>query len=72
MVPRESQDYEQRGSIIIKGFMVALPGTVRDNLGQVVEIEDTDEVEVRGEVHQIDGAVGDYVKRIIFYTMRAN
>jgi hypothetical protein len=67
VVPRESQDYEQRGSIIIRGFMVALGPTTSDTL-----VVDTDEVQIRGDVYQIEGAIGDYIKKRIFYTMRAN
>lgn len=72
VVPRQSQDYEQRGAIVISGFMVALPGVIKDTTGQTVELADSDEVEIRGEVYQVDGAIGDYGKKIIFYTMRAN
>lgn len=72
VVPRNSEDYEQRGAIIIKGFMVALPGVVNDTAGQRVTLKDTDEFEIRGQVHQVEGAIGDYGRRIIFYTERAN
>ena len=72
VVPRNSQDYEQRGAIVIKGFMVALPSVVSDVDGQRVTLHDTDEFEIRGEVHQVEGAIGDYGRRVIFYTERAN
>ena len=64
VVPRSSGDFEQRGPIILSGYMVVLPGSVA--------IKDTDEVEIRGELQQIDGSVGDYTKRKIFYTRRVN
>lgn len=64
VVPRESQDYEQRGPIIISGFMVAV--------GPAAVVGDNYEVKVRGEVYQIEGAVGDYGKRKIFYVSRPN
>ena len=65
VVPRESQDYEQRGPIIIVGFMI--------RVGPTVVVVDTDEVEVRGEVYQIEGAVADYLRKgKIFYVTRAS
>lgn len=64
VVPRGSGDFEQRGPIIISGFMVKLNGSA--------EVADTDEVKVRGIEHQIDGVVGDYGKAKIFYTIRVN
>ena len=64
VVPRESNEDERRGTIIISGFMISFPSSV--------EITDYDEVEVRGEVYQIEGAVGDYGRKKIFYVMRAN
>lgn len=64
VVPRSSQDYEQRGAIVISGFMVVVPSAER--------VEDTDEIRIRGEVYQVDGAIGDYGRRKIFYTMRPN
>lgn len=64
VVPRSAGDWEQRGPIIITGFLVKLKPSV--------EIYDTDEVEIRGRLHQIDGAVGDYVKTKLFYTVRVN
>jgi len=64
VVPRGGGDFEQRGSIVVKGFMIKLPPSVA--------IEDTDAVMVRGEEHQIDGPVNDYGKALIFYTIRVN
>jgi hypothetical protein len=64
VVPRSSGDFEQRGSIIIKGFMVKLPSSV--------QVEDTDTVKIRGDEYEIDGAVGDYGKAKIFYTIGVN
>lgn len=64
VVPRGSSDFEQRGPIIIKGFMIVVPSSV--------QVEDTDTVRVRGEEHEIDGAVGDYGRKKIFYTIRVN
>lgn len=64
VVPRSSEDYEQRGPIIISGYMVAI--------SSIVPVSDRDEVEIRGEVFQIEGAVGDYGRKKIFYTERAN
>lgn len=71
VVPRNSQEYEQRGPIIIAGYMIALPPVIKDTSGTTLDLTDTWEVEVRGDVHQIEGAIGDYGKRIIFYTQRA-
>lgn len=65
VVPRESQDYEQRGPIVIHGYLVRMPAST--------VITDRHEVEVRGEVQQIDGAVADFRRKgKIVYTMRAN
>ena len=64
VVPRESQDYEQRGEIIISGFMVVVASSV--------EVDAQDEVEVRGKVYQIDGEIGDYGRKKVFYVTRAN
>lgn len=65
VVPRESHDYQLRGTIIISGFMVRTPP------GAVVG--DEYEVEVRGEIHQIEGAVADFLsKGKIFYTQAVN
>lgn len=64
VVPRNSQDYEQRGPVIVSGFMVVV--------GPKVEVDASDEVRVRGKVHQIEGEIGDYGSRKIFYTERAN
>lgn len=64
VVPRGSGDFQQRGPIIISGFMVKLPGTA--------EVGDTDHVKVRDIEHEIDGVVGDYGKAKIFYTIRVN
>jgi hypothetical protein len=55
VVPRESQDFGQRGRVILSGFMIKAPRTAT--------ILDTDEVEVRGEVYQVDGAVGDFKRK---------
>lgn len=64
VVPRGSGDFEQRGPVIIKGFMIRLPSSVA--------VEDTDTVRVRGDEYEIDGAVGDYGKVKIFYTIGVN
>lgn len=64
VVPRSAGDFEQRGPIIISGWMVRIPGST--------EIEDTDDVMIRGEQYQIDGSVGDYGKVKIFYTIGVN
>lgn len=65
VVPRTSEDNEQRGPIVISGFMVSLPPNT--------PIEDDDEVEIRGKVHQIEGVVADYLKKgKLFYTKRVN
>jgi len=71
-VPRNSQEDERRGPIVISGFMVALNGPIRDKFGVLTPIAHDWEIQIRGEVHQIEGDVGDYGRRIIFYTMRAN
>lgn len=65
VVPRTSVDTDQRGPIVISGFMVSLsPGT---------PILDNDEVEIRGKVHQIEGVVADYGRKgKLFYTKRVN
>lgn len=65
VVPRTSVDTDQRGPIVISGFMVSLsPGT---------PILDNDEVQIRGKVHQIEGVVADYGKKgKLFYTKRVN
>jgi len=64
VVPRGSSDFEQRGPIILSGFMIVVPSSV--------QVVDTDGVRVRGEEHELDGAVGDYGKKKIFYTIRVN
>jgi hypothetical protein len=65
VVPRESQDYEQRGPIIVSGFMLRLPSTVA--------VGDHHEYEIRGKIYQTDGAVGDFGRKgLIVYVMRAN
>ena len=64
VVPRSSQDYEQRGEIIISGFMIVVAASV--------EVDAHDEVEVRGQIYQIDGEVGDYGRKKVFYVTRAN
>lgn len=69
-VPRNSQEDEKRGPIVIAGFMVALNSPMRDVFGIVVPIEHDWEVQIRGDVHQIEGDVGDYGRKILFYTLR--
>jgi hypothetical protein len=64
VVPRSSDDYEQRGTIIISGFMVVVSSSV--------EVDAHEEVEIRGKVYQIDGEIGDYGRKKVFYTTRAN
>lgn len=64
VVPRNSQDFEQRGPIVISGFMVVVKSKV--------VINSRYEVKVRGQVQQIEGDVGDYGRKKIFYTERAS
>jgi hypothetical protein len=64
VVPRSSDDYEQRGTIIISGFMIVVSSSV--------EVDAQDEVEVRGKIYQIDGEIGDYGRKKLFYVTRAN
>lgn len=71
-VPRNSSEDEARGPIVISGFMVALNAPVRDKLGVLTPIGDDWEIQIRGNVHQIEGAVGDFGRKIIFYTLRAS
>jgi hypothetical protein len=59
VVPRSSDDYEQRGTIIIV-------------VSSSVQVDAPDEVEIRGKVYQIDGEIGDYGRKKVFYTTRAN
>lgn len=70
-VPRNSSEDEARGPIVIAGFMVAMNAPVRDKFGVLVPLAHDWEVQIRGEVHQIEGDVGDYGRKIIFYTLRA-
>lgn len=70
VVPRSSNEDEKRGPIVIAGFMLATGSPIRDSLGVVVPLEFDWEVQIRGEVHQIEGDVADYGRKIIFYTMR--
>lgn len=63
VVPRNSSEQDQRGTVIIAGFMVVVPS--------VIAVSERHEIRLRGEVHQIDGDVGDYGRRKIFYTIRA-
>ncbi len=72
VVPRSSDEYEQRGTVIIEGFMIVLPSRIRDAQGVDVPLDDDWEVRARGEVYQIDGVLADYGRRIIFYVMRAS
>lgn len=60
VVPRSSSEDQQRGQIIISGFMVAVPSSV--------VVNDNDEVEIRGKVYGIVGVVGDYGRVKLFYT----
>lgn len=71
-VPRNSHEDDQRGPIVISGFMVALPSRITDTAGLPVDLTETWEISIRGEVYQIEGGIGDYGRRIIFYTMRAS
>lgn len=65
VVPRESQDYQQRGPVIISGFMLRLPPPAL--------VSDNHEFEVRGKIYQVDGAVADFGnKGKIVYVGRAN
>jgi hypothetical protein len=65
VVPRESQDYEQRGPIIVSGFMLRLPASA--------DVGDNNEYRIRGKIHQTDGAVGDFGRKgKIVYTKRVN
>jgi len=72
VVPRNSQEDDRRGQVGISGFMIALPSKLTDSLGQPIVLADTDEFEIRGETYQVDGAIGDYGRKQIFYTMRPN
>lgn len=72
VVPRNSHEDEARGPIVISGFMVVLPSKVRDKKAALVPLDSDWEVQVRGEVHQIEGEIGDYGRKIIFYVMRAH
>lgn len=71
VVPRASDEDDRRGPVIIAGFMLAFPGKVFDTAGRQVFLTERDEYKIRGEVHQVDGDVGDYRKKIIVYTIRA-
>jgi hypothetical protein len=64
VVPRSSQDYEQRGPIVVSGYMIVV--------GPKVAVEHNDQVEVRGEVHDIEGDIADYRTRKLFYTIQAS
>lgn len=55
VVPRSTDEYEKRGTILIQGYFVRAPAGT--------EIGNTDDVEVRGEVYKIDGVVGDYGRK---------
>lgn len=55
VVPRESQDFEQRGRVVLAGFMIKAPASAT--------ILETDELEVRGQIYQVDGAVGDFRRK---------
>jgi hypothetical protein len=60
VVPRSSSEEQQRGQIIISGFMVSVPAST--------VVNDNDEVEIRGKVYSIEGVVGDYGRVKLFYT----
>jgi hypothetical protein len=63
VVPRESQDFEQRGRVVLSGFMIKAPRTAT--------VLATDEIMVRGEIYQVDGAVGDFRRKgKLFYVKR--
>lgn len=65
VVPRSSSEYEQRGTIIISGFMIRVPRSTA--------VQNGDEVEVRGKVYQIEGEIGDFGRPgKIFYVKRPN
>jgi hypothetical protein len=65
VVPRESQDFGQRGRVVLAGFMIKAPRTAT--------ILDTDEIRVRGEIYQVDGAVGDFRRKgKLFYVKRVS
>ncbi len=70
VVPRNSEEDERRGPIVIAGMMVALNAQIRDLAGVIVPLKHDWEVQIRGDVHQIEGDVGDYGRKIIFYTLR--
>lgn len=72
VVPRGGSDFDQRGTIILSGFLIKLPAKVYDADGVEFVMADTDEVMVRDELHQIEGPVRDYGKVKLFHTMRAN
>jgi hypothetical protein len=72
VVPRNSHEDEQRGPIVISGFMIVLPSRVTDLAGLPVALEETWEFEIRGDVYQVEGDIADYGRKLIFYTMRAS
>ena len=62
VIPRESQDFEQRGRVIVHGFLI------RTKAG--VTILDTDEIEVRGKIYQVDGAVANFGRKGLLLYVR--
>lgn len=55
VIPRVSGETEDRGRVILSGYQIWAPETP----GQVSP-EATDQLQVRGEVHNVDGVPGDY------------
>jgi hypothetical protein len=41
-------------------------------LSSSIDIDSREEVEVRGKIYQIDGEIGDYGRKKVFYVTRAN
>lgn len=65
VVPRTTiNEDDRRGEIVIGGFMIVV--------GPKVAVEHSDQVRVRGEVHDIEGDVADFRTRKLFYTKRPN
>lgn len=60
--PRTSTEVSERGTVITEGYNVWIPwlGTNRDTLDDVMGIEATDLVIVRGDDWQIDGSPADH------------
>ena len=67
--PRASSEDSDRGTIAIDGLNIWAPQPI------TLDLLATDEVEVRGDIHSIEGAPGDWRKNgkalgLLFQTMR--